>query len=104
MALDPKILEELKAKHSDLHLLSHDGVEVVAKRPGKAEYRRFRDMIRDEKRAADAAETFVRACIVYPDAGAVTAIIAQRPAIVDTLANTLVGLAGLTREAEATPL
>ena len=103
--IDAQIAADLKAKHgADLHLLSHDGVEVVCKRPGKGEYRRFRHMTIDEKRKEDAAETFVRDCTVYPDGQALAAIFEVRPGLIDTFAARLIDLAGTAKECETVPL
>jgi hypothetical protein len=103
--IDPKIAAELKEKHgSDLHVMNHDGVEVVAKRPGKVEYRRFRHMTMDDRRKEDAAATFVRDCIVYPAAADLEREFEKRPGLVDTFANKLVELAGTAKECEAVPL
>jgi hypothetical protein len=103
--MTPDQITELKEKHgNDLHLLAHDGVEVVAKRPGKNEYRKFRRETMDEKRKENAAEGFVRSCVVSPGGAEVTAIFDQRPGLVDTLASALVDLAGAAKECESTPL
>ena len=103
--IDPTIAAALKDKHGpDLHVLSHDGVEIVVKRPGKAEYRRFRHMTLDERRKEDAAETFVRDCTVLPDAKALAAEFEVRPGLIDTFAGKLIELAGTAKECEAVPL
>jgi hypothetical protein len=97
----------LKDKHGpDLHLLrSPDGsIEVVAKRPGRGEYRRFRRMTLDERKKEDASETFVRDCIVFPDAAELAKIFEVQPGLVDTWASKLIDLAGTAKECEAVPL
>ncbi len=103
--IDPEIVEELKAKHgTDIHLLSHDGVEVVAKRPGKAQYRRFRHLGIGERTKEDAAETFVRDCVVYPDQPGLSSEFEKRPGLIDTFCGKLLDLAGTAKDCEAVPL
>lgn len=103
--IDPKTIDELKAKHGgDLHLLRNDGIEVVAKRPGKPQYRRWRQATSDEKRRQDAAETLVRDCIVHPDQEALTTIFDVRPGLIDTFCGELLELAGTAKECEVVPL
>lgn len=103
--IDHELAAALKDKHgNDLHVLAHDGVEIVCKRPGKAEYRRFRHMTLDERRKEDAAETFVRDCTVYPEAKELGVAFEVRPGLIDTFASKLVELAGTAKECEAVPL
>ena len=103
--MDAKVIEELKAAHgSGLHLIEHDGVEVVAKRPGGPQYRRWKQLTLDEKRRIDAGATLVRDCVVHPAAAELQALIDERPGLVDTFAGKLVELAGASQEATVTPL
>jgi hypothetical protein len=105
MDLDPKTIDELKAKHgNDLHLLSHDGVEFIAKRPGPAQYRRFRRMASDERQRADAAETLLRDCVVHPDQQGIGTALGTRPGLVDTFGGKLLELAGADKDCEVRPL
>lgn len=100
--IDPKIIEELKAKNpgAKLHRLVHSGAEIVVKAPGEAEYRKFKRKAGDEKQRANAGEGLIYDCLVFPEAAAFAAIVSDRPALVDTFANTLVELAGLAKECE----
>lgn len=103
--IDPKIAEELKAKHgADLHVLAHDGCEVIVKRPGRFEYRKFRKETLDERKKEDAPENFIRACCVYPEPADLSRMLEARPGLVDTFSGALIDLAGTSREADVSPL
>lgn len=103
--LDPKIIEDLKTQHgNDLHLLEHEDVALIVKRPGKAEYRRFKSQVDDARRQETASEDFVRACCVYPPAVDLASIFNRRYGLTDTFASRLIDLAGLSKDATSTPL
>jgi hypothetical protein len=97
--IDPKIIDDLKAKHSDLHLLEHDGVEMVFKRPSKEVYRRFKKLVLDEDRRAEAAERLIFDCLAWPDAPTAQVALEKQPGLVDTFASSLADLAGAAKKA-----
>ncbi len=109
MAIDPKIIDTLKASNPDLHLVTHkeDGVvvvEAVLKRPPADEFRKFRAMLKNPARKDEAPEALVRTCCVYPDPAALTEIFRVRVGLIDTWAGKLIDLAGLAEECESVPL
>src|SRR6516165_1628831 len=100
--IDEQTITDLKLKHgSDLHLLNANlgdndnprDYEFVVKAPG-AEYKRFRAMLRDDTQAPLAMETIARACVVYPDAPTMQALLQGKPAVWDRLGVKIVELAG----------
>lgn len=109
MAIDPKLIESLKATNPDLHRFAHkeDGavvVEAIFKRPPADDFRKFRAMLRTPARKDEAGESLVRTCCVYPEPAALTEIFRVRVGLIDTWAAKLIGLAGLSEECESTPL
>jgi hypothetical protein len=104
MAIDPSIIEDLKQKHGEIHHLSHAGVDVVVKAPGRAEWKRFRALMADEKRRADSLETLLRDCIVHPDRSELDGILGRRPGLAETFGGKLVEIAGLSEGAEGKAL
>lgn len=109
MAIDPQIIEKLKAAHPDLHLLQHkeDGevvAEVIVKRPPPDVFRKFRAMLRNPARKDEAPEQLVRDCCLYPDPAALAEIFRVRVGLIDTFAGKLIDLAGLSEDCESVPL
>jgi hypothetical protein len=100
MAIDSAAIEDLKAKHGEVHQLSHAGVEVIVRTPGRAQWKRFRALTADEKRRPDALETLLRDCLLYPSLSDLDAILDRRPGLAETFGGQLVELAGLSGEAE----
>jgi hypothetical protein len=98
--IDADTIEKLKAEHGEIHLLRASGVEVVVKAPGRAQWKRFRAYVADERRRPDAVETLLRDCVVHPDAAALDAILEKRPGLAETFGNQVVELAGASGEAE----
>jgi hypothetical protein len=106
--IDDATIQTLKDKYGDeLHMLTLDigdadapqPLAFVTRSPG-AEYKRFRAMVLDENQRAQAIETLARACIVYPDAVTLTALLSRKPAVFDKLGGAVAKLAGT--EAEVT--
>lgn len=64
---------------------------VAVKKPAPVQWKRFQE---SKQPARDAAETLVRACLAYPDAGAFTAILDDQPAALEAFALTCARLAG----------
>jgi hypothetical protein len=104
MALSPEVLERLSAMNIELHLLSADGVDIVVKRPDRPSYKRFRAMVSDQAKRADAPETLVRDCIVYPTREEFNTLLESKPALGDVFGAKLLDLAGMTAEADAKKL
>ena len=100
MALDEKVIEELKAKHgSAFHLpfpktANDDELDIVVKRPPRAEYKRFRSMLFNESLKPEALETLAKACVVYPDGAAFEALSNVRPALAEAVGGKVAELAG----------
>jgi hypothetical protein len=94
--LDEKTIEDLKAKHGEIHLLELESAEVIVKVPDRDAWRRYRDMQRDEKRAAGAPERLLRDCCVFPDAAGLETLLAGRPGLVESFALKCQEIAGLS--------
>jgi hypothetical protein len=102
--IDPQVLADLKAKHGEdsVHpLTTTDGkYTIVVRRPGRAQWKRFRHMIADPAKRADALETLVRDCMLYPDRQAFEAMLEERPALAEVFGDEVGELAGSGLEVE----
>jgi len=86
----------------NVHMLEareHD-VAVLVKKPGRAQYRMFRENIADDTRKAHAPENLLLGCLVWPDRKTFEAQLDELPAVGDSLSGDLLKLAGLTRDTE----
>lgn len=98
--IDDKTLAEIKKNHpGELHLLEHQGYEVVVRSPPPTEWKRFRSLISDEAQRSGALETLCRACIVYPEGQELTDLFIAKPGLNETFGNELTELAGLAKGA-----
>lgn len=96
---------KLKSEHGeDIHLLTTSGEQLIARSPTRAEFTRFVDESSETKRKARALETLTRACVLYPDAEALDALLEKRPGIGSSVAIKLVEIAGADQEVEAKKL
>jgi hypothetical protein len=101
--IDPKVLEDLKAKHGEVVVLSDEetGTEIVVRKPPRAAYKRFRSMAFDPKKQADAAESLMVDCVVHPSNDAWNALLDVYPALAETFAPEVLKLAGASQSVEA---
>lgn len=81
MAIDPKVIEELKAKHGEVFLLASKSHEVVVRKPDRQIWRKFVTLAADQSRRPDAIERIFLDCVVYPDAAGVQALLDRYPAL-----------------------
>ena len=110
MALEQKLIDDLKAAHgSAVHIhipeTKFDAeLDIVFKRPPRAEWKRFRSMIFDDAQKPDALETLAKACVLHPSPEEFVRLLAERPALAEKVGGELTGLAGGGGEAEAKKL
>lgn len=94
------VIERLRAEHGEIYQLEAAGEAVIARPPTRAEYRRFRAKVLDEKGREAALETLTRACVVWPDTSAFDALLERKPALAEVFGAKLLELAGAVEEAE----
>ena len=84
--IDPKIVEDLKAKHGDVYILTAEeaGVQVVCKRPSRPVYRKFRDQRSDPNKRSMALEDLFISCLVHPAPKEFDRVLDEMPALADT--------------------
>lgn len=116
MRIDPSVFESVKAANSDLdlHLLSHDGFEIVVRSPSRAAYKKFRKWASDPSKRDLAIEELVTMSVVAVGgctstkeddvSAAWERMLDRRPALSETFGNKLLSLAGMSDEAEAKKL
>ena len=108
--LDEKILGALKAQHgSAIHINIpandyDDEIDIVIKKPPRAEYKRFRAMLFDEAQKPEALETLACACVIYPEIAEFRKLLTERPALGDKVGGKCSDAAGGGGEAQAKKL
>lgn len=94
MTIEPAVLEELKGKHGELTELKAAGYAVLVKKPGRAQWRKFKTFAADENKRVDCVEVLFRDCVVYPPAPDVEAMLAEKPALAEKFGEALCEMAG----------
>jgi hypothetical protein len=100
VAIDPKVIDTLKAEHSQVYLLAACDEQVIVRQPTKGEFERFAAAVADEARRAKASRLLFLDCVVYPDREAVDAMLARLPGLAITFGGECAELAGVTRDVE----
>jgi len=93
---DTDLLEKLRADNpgEELLLLRSGNVVAVFRSPPYQEWKRFRTMYHDEAKRADALETLVFGCVVFPTPQELRAGLNRRPALYEAWGNRLADAAG----------
>lgn len=101
MAVDPAVLEDLKAQHTDTELAPYTagGYDVVLRTPTRQMWRKFRTMGADPSKRGDAVEALFLDAVVYPDKKSVAAMLTKKPALAEVFGDKAVTLAGGAEEA-----
>lgn len=78
---------------------SQPGPRVAFRRPNSAEWFRYRSEIYDQNPQvkANALNSIVIPCCVYPDRATFAAMVAERPGLVESIGSELVEFAGIER-------
>lgn len=94
--IDDKTLEQLKAQHGDvLVLTSPDGAQQIAcKRPSRALYRKLKSELADERRRTSAADNFVLGCAVHPSKDDLDRLLDENAALADSFCERLLDAIG----------
>lgn len=89
--IDQKTLEELKAKHGEVHVLSAEnaGIQVACRRVDRATYKRLKAELADVAKRATAFENLFLACVVFPDREAADRMLDELPALGDSFGTAL---------------
>lgn len=96
MSLTQEKIDALKTEHGDLkRVRTKRSGDIVVRGPNLGEWRRWRAESADVKKRAQAVETLVRACVVYPDPPAFSALVEKAPATIEQLAESVLELGGL---------
>jgi hypothetical protein len=91
--IEQKTIDELKAKHGELHQLSSPNFTVIVRKPDRQVWRKFCDAIVDERRRVDAVERLFLDCVVYPESAAVNAMLDSKPALAQQFGSEVADLA-----------
>jgi hypothetical protein len=107
--LDPKTIEDLKAKHGRVYQLTvplgDDEPRVfVFRAPKKPEYKRYRKEMFDEETRDVATEHLVRDVIVHPDKAGFNALLEEYPALAETIGKDVQRVMGAVKTDEGKAL
>jgi hypothetical protein len=100
-------IEQLKGQCPDQKLREFsatvDAKEYVvyARKPSRAEYKRFRQDASDDRKKASALEMLVCSCVLYPDGAAFQALLDEAPGLSETFGEELLKACGLAVSADA---
>ena len=97
---DDDLLNKLRADHpgDELILYRSGNILGVFRSPPYQEWKRFRTMYTDPAKRADALETLVMGCLVFPTATELRARINRRPALYEAWGSELAAAAGMGAE------
>jgi len=100
-----QVVPELKKKYGDdIHLITADGDQVIARVPSGEEYQRFLDMAADDRKKTHALDSLSRSCILFPAAAELDQLLAKRPGLTTSFGAKLTELAGAVEDVEAKKL
>jgi len=92
-----KLVEDLSAAHGIVHVLESDeGHVFIIRQPSRADYRKYRAKVNDDKTKADAQEHFFRDVCVYPTGSDLVQLLDAHPAFGDLLGIEALKIAGAT--------
>jgi hypothetical protein len=100
MAIDEATIQALKKEHGDkLSTVSFEDAVLVLRKPTRAEYKRFREEVIDEKKKTAAVPKLVKCLVVYPKAWEeVEAILDEYPGLEDIASAAAVQSVGASKE------
>lgn len=100
-AIPKEIIERLKAEGHEVYILTAEesGLQVAVKKPGRAEYRRFKDQRVDPGKRTVATENLFLACLLHPSKEEFQKILADAPALADAFGETILDKLGGAEEA-----
>jgi hypothetical protein len=79
-----EVIDKVKAAHPGVELrlwTSEEGDTVICKAPNRGEYKRFLHMVADAAQRAQAPETLLFGCLVYPTPQELGAMLERRPGL-----------------------
>jgi hypothetical protein len=95
MAIDAKMLADLKEKFGDLTKYKLSGYEVICRDPNDADFDKFQSELIDKTKRPYAMRGLFRACCVHPDVAAVDDMLTKKPGLAFTFGSKLAEKAGL---------
>jgi hypothetical protein len=110
MALSPEDIDALEDQHKRIAVVRGKPYptrrnpdpgpswECVFRKPSRAEYKRFRQLISNDATRSDAQEQMARACVVYPSPQAFDALLEDWPAIAEAASEKIGELVGLFKD------
>lgn len=96
MPADAKLIEELKAKHGEIHELTLEDATVIVKVPSEVEWKRFMGQQGEKEKRVESMRGLFWSCAVWPDKAAVESMVAHRPGLVESFAGEICEIAGLS--------
>lgn len=97
-------IEELKATHGQLYELTLGEAErqrsIVVRMPSKAEWKRFKQQVRDDLKQDIAGVTLVKTVLLDPSVAEFDGWVTALPGLEDSFAAEVIRLLGATERAE----
>ena len=100
---EAELVEQLKKQHGIGKIFmfaAETGETVYCRAPAVGVWRRFRSQMQNPAKRDEAGEVLVRSCVLFPEKGIVDAWLEERPALVETFADELAQIAGLSKDVE----
>lgn len=92
--MDDRKLQELKNQHGELLAFEVEGQAVAFRRPTRADYKRFKMEVMNEKTKATATDNLAFSCLVHPERTDFNAIVDRWPSLIETASVGLVEMIG----------
>jgi hypothetical protein len=102
--MNDELIQQLKAEHGEIYLLTAAEQSVIVKKPSRAVVKRFLSTITKDDRRHDAFEALLKDCVVWPDRAELGKLLEHKPGIVLPFGQKLSELAGAVEEADFRPL
>ena len=102
MELTEQEIDALKKAHgiNRIYRLESDNVAIYVRMPSPGVWRRFRSHVNDPRKRDEAGEAMLRASLIKPSQEEFSALLEERPGLLDTFANEVTELAGLKNDVE----
>ena len=110
MAVDKKLLAELRQKHvgEELYSLAGSSETVIVKGPSEPLWEQMQDKVLDAKATSAskraAAHNLLIGCLVHPGREQFADLLAKKPGLLQTYTNQISDIAGVDNEAVAEKL
>jgi len=90
---DEAKVQKLRAEHGEVFELTEGGETILARRPTRADWRKFKAARADDKKKIVALEEVFEACLLLPELDEFDRVLERKPALADTFGQLLIEIA-----------